>query len=81
MRVLAFASVLLVAAIPSLGQDSIDYARQIKPVLQARCYACHGVLKQEASLRLDTAALAMKGGDSGAAGQLLDVVFKVEFKK
>jgi mono/diheme cytochrome c family protein len=70
MRVLAFASLLLSAAIPSFGQDSIDYVRQIKPVLQARCYACHGVLKQEAGLRLDTAALAIKGGDSGAAIKL-----------
>ena len=70
MRVLAFASLLLAAAIPSFGQDSIDYVRQIKPVLQARCYACHGVLKQEANLRLDTAALAIKGGDSGAAIKL-----------
>jgi mono/diheme cytochrome c family protein len=70
MRVLAFASLLLTAAIPSFGQDSIDYVRQIKPVLQARCYACHGVLKQEAGLRLDTAALAIKGGDSGTAIKL-----------
>ncbi|HEY4262813.1 MAG TPA: DUF1549 domain-containing protein, partial [Schlesneria sp.] len=70
MRVLAFASLLLSAAIPCFGQDSIDYVRQIKPVLQARCYACHGVLNQEAGLRLDTVALAIKGGDSGTAIKL-----------
>lgn len=49
------------------AEDSIDYLRQIKPVLQARCYACHGVLKQQAGLRLDTAALVIQGGASGAA--------------
>ena len=49
------------------ADDVIDYARRIKPVLQSRCYACHGALKQEGGLRLDTAALAIKGGDSGAA--------------
>ncbi|MDB5391699.1 MAG: Planctomycete cytochrome, partial [Planctomycetaceae bacterium] len=49
------------------AEDSVDYARQIKPVLQARCFACHGVLKQQAGLRLDTAAFAIRGGESGPA--------------
>lgn len=48
----------------------VDYARQIKPLLATRCYACHGALKQEAGLRLDTAAAMRKGGDSGAAFQI-----------
>jgi hypothetical protein len=46
--------------------DRVDYQLQIKPILRARCYACHGALKQRAGLRLDTADLAKKGGDSGA---------------
>ena len=41
--------------------------RDIKPVLSKRCYACHGALQQKAGLRLDTAALMKKGGDSGPA--------------
>ena len=45
----------------------VDYVKQIKPVLRERCYACHGALKQEAGLRLDTVALLTKGGDSGTA--------------
>ena len=49
------------------ADDNVDYAKQIKPVLHERCYACHGALKQEGGLRLDTAALAIQGGDSGAA--------------
>ena len=49
-----------------LADEPVDYASQIKPVLSARCVACHGVLKQEAGLRLDTAALAIKGSESGA---------------
>jgi hypothetical protein len=48
------------------ADQTVDYLRQVKPVLQARCYACHGVLKQEGGVRLDTAALAVKGGSSGA---------------
>src|SRR5580692_11046874 len=45
--------------------DRVDYARDVKPLLQARCYACHGALKQEAGLRLDTAEFARKGGENG----------------
>jgi hypothetical protein len=56
-----------------LAAEPVDYQKQIKPVLQARCYACHGALKQEANLRLDTAALIQKGGDGGPALQPGDV--------
>jgi hypothetical protein len=42
-----------------------DYLAIIKPLLQERCYACHGALKQEAGLRLDTGAAIRHGGDSG----------------
>lgn len=44
-----------------------DYEQTIKPLLAQRCYACHGVLKQEANLRLDTGAAIRQGGDSGPA--------------
>lgn len=46
---------------------AVDYARDIKPLLKQRCYACHGALKQKARLRLDTVAAMREGGDSGAA--------------
>ena len=41
--------------------DAADYLSDIKPVFKARCYACHGALKQKADLRLDTAAAIRKG--------------------
>ena len=41
-----------------------DYLKLVKPVLKARCYACHGALKQEADLRLDTAASIRHRTDS-----------------
>src|SRR5262249_25743839 len=47
--------------------EPVDYLKQIKPLFAERCLACHGVLKQKAGLRLDTAALAIKGGKHGAA--------------
>jgi hypothetical protein len=45
----------------------VDYLREVKPILSARCYACHGALQQKRGLRLDAAALIRKGGKSGPA--------------
>ena len=67
--VMRFAASVLALTIPAIvcGTEPVVYEREVKPILQARCVACHGPLKQEAGLRLDTAALAIKGGESGAA--------------
>jgi chemotaxis protein histidine kinase CheA len=46
---------------------TVDYTREVKPILAARCTSCHGAIRQKASLRLDTAALIQRGGDSGPA--------------
>jgi mono/diheme cytochrome c family protein len=57
---------LLFSVLPAGGVE-VDYLREIKPILTHRCVACHGPLRQQAGLRLDTAALAIKGGDEGPA--------------
>jgi mono/diheme cytochrome c family protein len=51
----------------SKSTSSIDYARQVKPVLTQHCVQCHGKDKPRAGLRLDTAAAALKGGKGGPA--------------
>jgi hypothetical protein len=51
---------------PLYAADKVDYVKQIKPLLATKCYACHGALKQEGGLRLETLALMTQGGDSGA---------------
>ncbi|MEI8019069.1 MAG: PSD1 and planctomycete cytochrome C domain-containing protein, partial [Schlesneria sp.] len=43
----------------------VEYLKEIKPLLKTRCYACHGGLKQEAGLRLDTGKLIRKGSRNG----------------
>ena len=48
------------------------YLQKIKPVLQSRCWACHGALKKESGLRLDTGASIRDGGDSGPAIDVQD---------
>src|SRR3954449_4849661 len=67
-RTLAACAALLVCggwAAASAPPARVDYTRDIKPLLRERCYACHGVLKQKAGLRLDTAALIREGGNKG----------------
>ena len=49
------------------GASGSDYQASVKSVLQKRCFACHGALKQEGSLRLDTVVSMLQGGDSGPA--------------
>ena len=46
-------------------QPTIDFVVDVRPILKERCFACHGALKQEASLRVDSAAHLLRGGDSG----------------
>ncbi len=43
----------------------LDYRQEVKPVLKARCFACHGALKQKSELRLDTAAAIHRGSKNG----------------
>lgn len=64
------ASLVLIAGL-AVGVDApdgkVDYLRDVKPIFAARCYSCHGAVKQKGSLRLDTAALVREGGSNGPA--------------
>jgi hypothetical protein len=64
ITVFAFFIGLLPGA-PARAAEPVDYLRSVKPVLAARCYACHGALQQKSKLRLDTVALMKKGGTTG----------------
>src|SRR5437773_1153579 len=48
-----------------IAEERVDYMRSVKPVLTARCFACHGGLQQKSSLRLDTVGLMKAGGENG----------------
>jgi hypothetical protein len=61
-----FTSILLLVSATATFAAPVDYAREVKPLLQERCFACHGSLKQNAKLRLDSGELIRKGGSSGA---------------
>src|SRR5678815_5621890 len=61
-------SIWMIAALP-LAQcpAAVDYVREVKPLLAEHCYKCHGAQQQKSELRLDTTALALKGGENGPA--------------
>src|SRR5262245_31539140 len=42
--------------------DVVDYRKDVRPVLQERCYACHGALAQKSKLRVDSGANMLKAG-------------------
>lgn len=47
--------------------DSVDFFRDVKPLLDSRCIDCHRGAKAKGGLRLDDPEHAKKGGESGAA--------------
>ncbi len=59
----------LACAAPSAAwaEDAPDFARDIRPVLEKRCFECHGEKKQKGGLRLDRTADILRGGDSSSA--------------
>lgn len=45
----------------------IDFEKLIQPILEERCWDCHGPDEQESGLRLDMRPKMLQGGDSGIA--------------
>src|SRR5262245_28118526 len=58
-------AVILGARLGATAAESVDYLKEIKPLLRERCYACHGALKQKNQLRLDTGDAIRRGGKNG----------------
>jgi hypothetical protein len=46
------------------GKRSIDFFKDVQPILEAKCYDCHQGGKAKGDLRLDELAAALKGGES-----------------
>ncbi len=63
----AMAPALLADGLPPAASVQVDFDRQIRPLLESRCQACHGAANQMSGLRLDDKAAAMAGGHSGPA--------------
>jgi len=46
-------------------QEAFAYNDVIKPILQTKCYSCHGSNKQKGKLRMDNPEALLKGGKDG----------------
>jgi mono/diheme cytochrome c family protein/uncharacterized membrane protein len=46
-------------------QEALVYTDIVKPVLQTKCYSCHGPQKQKGGLRVDDSTHLLKGGEDG----------------
>lgn len=60
------------AETPALGADPTAeqlefFEKSVRPLLVEKCQTCHGPNKQQGSLRLDSRASILTGGDSGPA--------------
>jgi hypothetical protein len=64
---LAMLACVAVAKADPLALKPVDFVLEIQPILQERCFACHGSQKQEAGLQLDIRRRAYLGGDTGPA--------------
>lgn len=71
----ALTAIVVVAALPSQlraqspipppATVTVDYDRDVKPLLAQHCYSCHGGQAQQSGLRLDLRQNALRGGDYG----------------
>ncbi len=75
-----FATLVLVAT-PSVAQrESVEYGRDVRPILAAKCFQCHGpdAAQRKAELRLDRREAALAAGvfgDDDEASPLVERLF------
>ena len=55
---------VVIKPIPNI-QEAALYGDVVQPLLQTKCYSCHGANKQKGKLRLDQQEFILKGGKDG----------------
>jgi mono/diheme cytochrome c family protein len=57
--------VLLLITNQVSAAESVDFAKQIRPIFEKHCVSCHGPSKQKAGLKLDLGKRVLKGSLNG----------------
>ena len=52
-------------SLPPPSKAQVRFSRDVQPLLEKRCYGCHGARQQMSGLRLDEKTAALKGGAAG----------------
>ncbi len=56
-----------VQALPPAPTRKINFAKEIRPLLETSCVKCHGNGKRKGDFSIDTRESLLKGGESGPA--------------
>ena len=60
-----YAFLLSLSIVPVYSQTKTDFVRDVQPIFESRCQACHGTQQQMGGLRLDSGDAALKGATNG----------------
>ena len=60
----ALAAEVDTARLPSAVTRTVDFARDVQPLLDAKCLDCHSATKQKSGFRLDSREAALRGGEN-----------------
>jgi mono/diheme cytochrome c family protein len=66
-RSLFSAALLAPVGLALANEGKVDFVRDVQPILEFHCVACHNAEETKAGLRFDRADLFFKGGDGGDA--------------
>src|SRR5262249_30433426 len=58
---------VMAGELPPPPAKTVDFARDVEPILAKNCMKCHGPKKKQGGLALDSRASALAGGDNGPA--------------
>ncbi len=75
VRALLISATVIVIAVTAFASERIRkdeirgrfFEERVRPILAERCFGCHGPAKQMSTLRLDSRASILKGGERGPA--------------
>ena len=61
----SFRFFLAALSLPAVLRAEVDFAKDVRPILEDRCFDCHGEEKQKSAMRLDSVTGILRGGESG----------------